>query len=357
MRIGKDVGIWGIIMIENFHGGDVYSREIMYDFSANINPLGMPDGVKRALINNIGKFERYPDIHCTELRRALSAHECVCAENIVCGNGAADLIYRAVQTLKPKRALIPAPTFSEYERALSSVDCHLEHYFTHEEDNFSLRGDILQQICGMDMMFICNPNNPVGNLIDMDLLGRIIKKCAECGTVLIIDECFIDFVEEYSGIDCVIPENTIILKAFTKIYAMAGLRLGYMLCGSRTLADKIQDCGQCWSVSVPAQIAGIAALDENDYVLKSVALVTEERLYLSGCLKELGFKVYPSSANFILFKCQFPLDKLLLKHKIAIRNCSDYIGLGKEWFRVAVMTHEKNQALIAAIERCIQTYG
>lgn len=344
-------------MIQNSHGGDIYSREIIYDFSVNVNPNGMPDGVRCALIDNIDRFEQYPDVNCTELRCALGNRENIRVENIVCGNGAADLIYRAVQALKPKRALIPAPTFSEYERALLSMNCDLEHYFTREEDNFSLRDDILNRICGMDMMFICNPNNPVGNLIDRDLLKRIVEKCADCGTILIIDECFIEFVEKYSGIGCGIPENMIVLRAFTKIYAMAGIRLGYMLCGSSVLAEKIQRCGQCWSVSVPAQIAGIAALSEKDYVSKTVRLITEERKYLTNFLEKSGLKVCPSDANFILFKCEFPLDELLLKDKIAIRNCSNYIGLGSGWFRIAVKTHDKNQVLTAAIERCIKTYG
>lgn len=343
-------------MNQNIHGGDIYSRKIEYDFSANINPLGMPESVKRALIENIGQFEHYPDPNCTALRRALAIHENVAEEQIVCGNGAADLIYRAVQAVKPKHALIPAPTFSEYEKALLSVNCDLEHYFTCEADAFSLREDILDRIDGMDMLFLCHPNNPVGNLIDRNLLERILKKSADSGAVLVIDECFMDFVEGSHDM-VALADNVMVLKAFTKIYAMAGLRLGYLLCGNPDLARKIAYCGQCWSVSIPAQVAGIAALREQAYVSETVKFIAGERAYLCDCLKNFGFKVYPSEANFILFQCKLPLDEWLLKEKIAIRNCSNYIGLRAGYFRIAVRNHKENQVLIAAIERCIEQNG
>lgn len=343
-------------MKQNSHGGDIYSREIVYDFSANLNPLGMPASVKQAIIESLGDFAHYPDPNCTALRRALAAQEGIAEEQIVCGNGAADLIYRAVQAIKPKRALLPAPTFSEYERALLSVNCDLEHYFTREADNFTLREDILRHIDGTDMLFLCNPNNPVGNLVDAHLLKCIIEKCAISGTVLVIDECFMDFVaDDRSMTD--ISGNVMVLKAFTKIYAMAGLRLGYLLCGNTDWAQKIQNCGQCWSVSIPAQVAGIAALGEREYVSETVNLIAKERTYLGDCLQHFGFRVYPSEANFILFQCKLPLDKLLLKQKIAIRNCANYMGLGAGYFRIAVRNHAENQVLIAAIERCIKENG
>lgn len=344
-------------MNRNSHGGDIYTRPVRWDFSANLNPLGMPASVKRAIVENIDKYEHYPDTHCTALRRALAARERVAEERIVCGNGAADLIYRAVQAIKPRRALVIAPTFSEYERALLSVDCDVEHYFTRESDSFGVREDILDRILGIDMMFVCNPNNPVGNVMDGDLLNRIIKQCTAVGAVLVIDECFMDFVEGGGGVGPKLEERVMVLKAFTKIYAMAGLRLGYLLCGSAALARKIQSRGQCWSVSVPAQIAGIAALGEQEYVSKTAPLIAKERAYLSGCLKNCGFKVYPSEANFILFCCPLPLDELLLNENIAIRNCSNYMGLGAGYFRIAVRTHEENRVLVKAIERCMKNNG
>ena len=144
-----------------------------------------------------------------------------------------------------------------------------------------------------------------------------------------------------------------ILKAFTKMYAMAGLRLGYMLCADEKLCEAVSECGQSWSVSIPAQAAGIAALGEHDIAEKTRCLIDAERKYLMDKLSGFGFKVYPSQANFILFRCCLPLDEMLIKEKIAIRNCGGYIGLSEGYFRIAVRTHAENEMLVKAVERIV----
>lgn len=144
-----------------------------------------------------------------------------------------------------------------------------------------------------------------------------------------------------------------ILKAFTKLYAMPGLRLGYVLCGDEALAGCIRSCGQCWAVSVPAQVAGIAALKETEYVKETLKIISKEREYLFKALSVLGMKVYPSEANFLLFRCDKPLDRLLLKEGIAIRSCENYEGLEYGFFRIAVRSHNENEILIRAIERVL----
>lgn len=342
-------------MIKNRHGGDVYSRPVRHDFSSNINPLGMPQSVKNALIEHIDDFSHYPDVNCSALQKAIGKYERIDEENIVCGNGAADLIYRIVQTLKPRKALLTAPTFSEYEKALCSIDCEIKYHYLNENNDFELDENILAEMNGIDMIFLCTPNNPTGNVIDRDMMNSIIRKCTENNIYLVIDECFMDFVsgsEKYRT--QLANDNIMILKAFTKIYAMAGLRLGYLLCKNESLIQHIENCGQCWSVSVPAQIAGVTAVKEKEYIKKTVELVTEERQYLTNSLKKIGFKVYPSEANFILFKCGLPLDEMLINEGIAIRNCSDYIGLEEGYFRIAVRTHCENKILINAVERAVK---
>ena len=341
--------------IKNPHGGDIYSRQVQYDFSANLNLLGLPASVRKALVEHMDAFAHYPDIHCTELKQAIAEREHLFpTEHIVCGNGAADLIYRTVQAFSPRRALVIAPTFSEYERALKSFHCEVEHYLTYERDGFCLREDILNKIPGKDMLFVCSPNNPVGNVVPSDLMERITEQCAVCGTRLVRDECFMDLTGRDSFWRTSLPGHVMILKAFTKIYAMAGLRLGYLLCGSAETARKIETCGQCWSVSVPAQIAGEAALRETGYIARTVRLVAAERAYLTRSLQEAGCRVYPSEANFLLFRCDcHDLEERLLQEGIAIRDCSDYIGLGRGYFRVAVRTHEENAALTEAVRRCM----
>lgn len=332
------------------HGGDIYSRELESDFSANLNPLGIPEAVRIAAAE--ADFTHYPDTRCSALVKALSAYEGVPAENIVCGNGAADVIYRIVGALRPKRALLCAPTFSEYEKALVERDCAVSYHKLREEDGFALGEDILPEISAGDMLFLCSPNNPVGNVIEPRLLERILGRCRECGTVAVVDECFLDFVEDgFSAKNCLFP-NVIVIKAFTKICAMAGLRLGYALFGDERCALSVRECGQPWGVSAPAQAAGVAAarvLSETDFLERSRTLIAEERDFLAGELSQLGFEVFPSSANFLLFKGAENLAEVLLKHGIAIRSCRDYRGMDERFFRIAVRTHEENERLTTAL--------
>ena len=332
----------------NEHGGDIYGRDIKIDFSANLNPLGMPESVKKAAATAVAECDKYPDPHCRVLTERLSEHEGVPAESIVCGNGADDLIYRIVHALKPRTAAVAAPTFSEYEKALGEAGCAVSEYPAGRIT------DALEARPGL--LILCSPNNPTGKLYGRDTLRELCGECAECGTVLLCDECFIDLCENGSANSAkqFLNRNVIILNAFTKTYAMAGLRLGYALFGSRELAEKVRGTGQFWSVSTVAQAAGIAALGEREYVGRARKVITEERNYLCEKLTGFGFDVFPSDANFILFRCGLPLDELLLSEGIMIRNCANYIGLGEGSFRIAVRLHGENEALIEAIERVIK---
>lgn len=339
------------------HGGVTNNTQIKLDFSANINPFGIPESVKKAVADGIDSFSAYPDINCTALTKKIAAHEKITAKNIVCGNGAADLIYRIVYAVKPHTALLVSPTFLEYEKALTEVNCNIDFYCLDEKNNFVIDEKILNHLTSaVDILFLCNPNNPVGNLIDTMLLAKIISKCSEENILLVVDECFMDFVadsENYS-IKKYLNDKIIILKAFTKTYSMAGLRLGYALFGNETLADKVRHTGQCWSVSTPAQLAGIAALDETKYLEKSAALVNREREFMALSLKKIGFKIYPSVTNFLLLKSDIPLEKKLAEQGIALRSCDNYEELDERFYRTAIRLHSENEALINALERIVK---
>lgn len=338
------------------HGGDVYSRRIEHDFSANINPLGLPGEVIRAAAEALERSDRYPDPRCRELVRAISGHERFPAERIVCGNGAADLIYRIASALKPRTALLPAPTFSEYEKALREHGCAVRKHFLRHGNGFALTADILEDITpGTGILFLCSPNNPTGRTIPPELLKRISGRCLETGTFLVVDECFLDFVKggkELSG-KPLLNENSAVLKAFTKIYAMPGIRLGYALFGGSAAAQKAAVAGQAWSVSVPAQAAGIAALKLDGFIERTVETISAGREFLCAGLRSLGLEVIPSEANYILFRCAMPLDELLPERGIAVRSCENYDGLEKGWFRTAVRQREENELLLAAIREVL----
>ena len=243
------------------HGGDwagyraEFGRDAL-DFSANVSPLGLPEGVARAITAALPTADRYPDPLCRELRAKLALHEGVPAEQILCGNGAADLIFRLVWAKKPRRALVTAPTFAEYATALESVGCTVERFFLREQEDFAVTDAFCAAIRpGVDMVFLCQPNNPTGQLTPLPLVERILRRCEACGALLVLDECFLDFLPDCDTLTAkslLESKNLLILKAFTKLYGMAGVRLGYCLSGNPALLDAMQNAGQPWAVSSAA---------------------------------------------------------------------------------------------------------
>lgn len=346
-------------MGKHIHGGNIYSYRDCVDFSANCNPLGTPESVKKAVRDSAESIKDYPQVGYAPLREALSHYEDVAPECIICGNGAAELIFSICQAVKPKRALLAVPSFAEYEQALLSVDCQIEYVFLKEENGFRIQEDFIEKIHkDLDIVFLCNPNNPTGLLIDRDYLFRVLRYCREMEILLVVDECFLDFVKEPGKYSLKAQlsryHNLFILKAFTKRYAMAGIRLGYGICENKELLEKMSQVTQPWNISVMAQAAGIAALKENDYVEKGRQLVFEEALWLQKQMKELGLKMYPSQANYLFFQGPAGLFEGCVRHGVLIRDCSNYPGLEEGYYRVAVRNHQENGRLIVALTAALE---
>ncbi len=348
------------------HGGDIYSHksngESLLDFSANINPLGIAENVKEAMINSLSKAEAYPDPLCRELTAKLSKHLSVNAEHIIFGNGAADVIFRLIFALKPKKVLMPSPTFSEYSEAVKAVGGSVNYYPLKEENGFEIEADIISFIDkDTDIVFICNPNNPTGVLTDKSIIKKVLNRCRECGSILLLDECFNDFLKdaEENSLIKEIEEykNLFILRAFTKIYAIPGIRLGYGICSDKELINKVYSSGQSWSVSVVAQEAGVSCIGLDEYIKETVALVEKEREYLKSELLKLGFTLYNSKANYIFFKNPYKIDikSELVLRDILIRSCANYIGLDDSFYRIAVKNHEQNKRLVESLEEIIKS--
>lgn len=350
-------------MYKYAHGGDIYSSDLVdkkmeiLDFSANINPLGLPEGVKNALINAVDDCINYPDPFCRELRNAiaekLQLSEAGGAKAVYCGNGAADVLFRLFQTIKPAGTLLTAPSFSDYAKAAEASGSHIEYHYLLEENNFTVDASIIDSINEKDinMLVLCSPNNPTGQLINPELLHEILRLSAEKGIYLLVDECFLDFVEEGERYSLVseLPQykNLIVLKAFTKTHGMPGVRLGYCLSSDEELLEKVRECGQDWNVSTLAQAGGMAALAEDAYMEKSLILLKNERDFMLQCLKDMGMKIYGSAADFIFFYSPYPetMDAFLRERGILIRNCSNYPGLKQGFYRVAIKKHRHNEKL------------
>lgn len=340
---------------QNPHGGDLYSRPVELDFSVNTNPLGTPPAVVAAVRDAAGALCCYPDPYCRELVDALAAHEGVAEDCILCGCGAAELIYAYCRATAPRTALVTAPTFSEYAAALEAEGCLVLSHPLREADRFGITGALLWALedTPAEAVFLCNPNNPTGRLIRADLLDEICRLCRDRGIRLFMDECFLDLSD--GGRDASLADRLadfpelFLLKAFTKTYGMAGLRLGYCLSGDRALLARMSRGVQPWNVSLPAQRAGVAALEEQAFLRRSLEVVRSERPRLAENLEKLGFWVCPSQANFLLLKSGRELFGPLLDRGILVRDCSNYPGLGPGWYRVAVKKREENRRLVAAL--------
>lgn len=346
------------------HGGDWAGFAAEYgtmplDFSANISPLGLPEGVRLAIAEAAAGQDRYPDPLCRELCAAIGQSRGLPGGWVLCGNGAADLIWRLALALKPRHALIAAPTFAEYAAALKSVSCTVEPVFLSAHEDFAVGEAFLERIRpGVDLVLLCEPNNPTGRTTDPALLRRILERCHANGTRLVVDECFNEFLDDpaahtLEGELGTYPE-LLLLKAFTKWYAMAGVRLGYALCRNTELLGRMRDAGQPWAVSGLAQAAGVAALREEKYSRRLHALIAAQRPLLAAGLAELGCRVIPGQANYLLFYHERRDLAAALRHRgVLLRDCSNYPGLGSGWYRCAVRGAEENRAFLQAMKEVL----
>jgi threonine-phosphate decarboxylase len=348
---------------EYTHGGNIYdenglANQNIIDFSANINPLGLPDDVIAAAKQAIEHANLYPDSACRRLASELAEFENVGRNNILCAGGASDIIFRTVYAVRPKKILVTAPSFSDYERAGDAAGAEVVFYPLNQENGFAIPQEIIPAIlkASPDMVFLCNPNNPTGTLTGINLVREIAEVCVLAHSVLLVDECFLDFVpdsQRYSA-KALLTEyrDVVVVKALTKLFAMPGLRLGYAISNSEALLDRMRLCGADWPVSNIAQTAGLAALKNGAlFINKSVRYIQKEREHMINELKILGFMTYESSANFIFFHCDPNVDLhgVLYQNGFLIRDCANFEGLERGYYRTAVLTEEKNTRLLEAM--------
>ncbi len=346
------------------HGGDIAGFEQRYgrppvDFSANVCPLGVPEGVARAVERALAHADRYPDPLCRALRAALAAEEGVPENRVRCGNGAADLIFRAALAARPKSAVLPVPTFSEYEQALEVCGCDVQHHALWPQDGFALTERFLHMLApGVDMAFLCNPNNPTGLLADPLLVRAVVRRCDQLHIRLVVDECFMGFVDDPAAhsVRGMVGEHPclLVLDAFTKTHGMAGVRLGYALCADQAFLARMDACGQPWAVSSLAQAAGLAALGERGYLVRARALIQSERAALADGLAKLSLRVLGGAANYLFFYCGAPnLAARMEERGFLLRDCAGFKGLCKGYYRIAVRAAEENQALLRALDEAL----
>ncbi len=345
------------------HGGNIgyyakkydISPNLIMDFSANINPLGPKESTLRIISEQIYQIKHYPETDSESLKKIAADTLNLCEENIIFGNGATELLFLLMHYKKPANVYIPYPTFSEYELAAKAVQANI-HFFP-LTDNFQ-KADwrFLENIESGSIIFICNPNNPTGSLFSKETLKEVTSAAKEKNAFVMIDESFIDFLEESNSMRTEIKNNPniIILYSLTKIYSIPGLRLGMMMADPLLIKElhKIKDP---WNVNCLAQLITKDLLEDRDFIINTKAYFYKERKRMVDALQKVpDLILYPPSANYIFaeitgLQTASELQEYLIQHKIMIRNCSNYQGLTDKYFRIAIKNDDENDVLIKHI--------
>lgn len=348
-------------MLKRFeHGGDIYTHPGLIDFSASLNPLGMPASAAEAFRACVSACEAYPDPYCRELTQALGAFEGLDEGWVLPCAGATDAITRLCQVLRPERAFVCAPCYRGYEEALEQVGAKVEQVRLSPNDDFAVGPEQVRELVGtQSLSFLANPNNPTGRCLDRAVLISCLERASERGSIIALDECFIELTGRAGSSDLLERyPNLVIIKALTKSFCLAGLRVGYALCSDEALLARMRAAGQPWAVSVPAQLAGAASVQDTAYLRRSVAYVARERARLTEALVAQGLRVVPGEANYLLFKGPRGLDAALAEQGVRIRSCENFCGLDGHWYRIAVRTSEQNARFVTALEEamaCVQS--
>ena len=352
------------------HGGDIYRKQVDLDFSVNLNPLGTPESILRAVRNSAEHLSVYPDPAQDAVRRAIASFEGISVDAVIAGSGASELLLAVVRAVRPQRALLFEPAFTGYTHGLKAARCRIHRAILRASDGFRMQEDALTKLSeflrkrgsgisgGQDLLILCDPANPTGRSIDERVLLTLLDQTQRLGVPVLLDESFFllsdkaelvrrdrsrKLIEAY--------EHLFLLRSLTKIFAMPGIRAGYVLSASKNIEALKAQLPE-WNIAAPAEAAiteGCRVLAETDFSEKSRAYVREEREYLAEKLQQAGLTVQRGEAPYLLLHGPGTLGQELLDRRILIRDCSGFPGLGRGWFRIAVRDHTSNETLIKVI--------
>lgn len=337
------------------HGGDlrafalrfqIHENEVL-DFSSNVNPLGIPDSVRRLYLESADELCRYPDPSSAELCQEITKHFSVQSENVIAGNGAVALLGLAVRTLAPKHALLIEPCFTEYRRLLEQQGVEVHSLLLREENDFHFKlSEIMDDLAGVDLLLLGHPNNPTGTALSCSEILELLDE-ARRRVFVIVDEAFADWVPEISIANEVKERsNLLVVRSLTKFFALAGIRSGFAL-GPSNVVAALKNGQETWSVNRLAQKLSVAALRDKDFQEKSRKWFREEAAIFRKVLESVGgVKIYPSLANFFLIHLlrndPEELAGFFGKKEICVRFANNFRGLDSSYFRIAIRLRKEN---------------
>jgi len=329
------------------------------DFSSNVNPRGASSAAVKAAKKALSSIDRYPDPASTQIRMAIARYHGIAPQHVLCGNGSLSLIQLLPRVFKPKKVLVPIPTFAAYAAAAEAAGSEVILARLKERDGFHVDPvEMTFAFKGMDMAFLCNPNNPTGKLIPKEEMTELMRSAAEQGVRLVVDEAFMDYCDGASMVkEAVHSSNLICLRTFASFFGMPGLRIGYAVANESTI-DVLRAGQEFWTTSIPAEQAAIAALNDWGYIKKTRRLIEKERERLLSALRILpGVETFHSAANFILIRLTsydaFMLCDRLEEQGLLVREGSSFPGLDNRYIQIAVRTGRENKRLIRAIRKLL----
>lgn len=349
----------------DLHGGNIYKLKRdngieVLDYSSNINPLGVPNSFKKAVIENFETLEKYPDIDYVELRTAIGDYNNCYIDNVVVGNGATEVLFLYMKAVKAKKVLIIAPTFAEYERAARAAGRDVK-FFPLSKD-FSLNENMLLEfITDEDVVVMCNPNNPTGKFQNLEKIKKIADFLERKNKKLFIDEAFIEFVDDWKDKTAFLlkHKNIFILRALTKFFALPGVRLGYGLTYDESILDEIKNIREPWSVNGVAEIAGKTMLLDTLYIHETENWIKKEKLWFYEELCKIdNIEVTPTETNFILVKLlndnAKSFRKKMIENGVLVRDASNFMFLDESYIRLAIKDRKKNEQVLEALRRVLK---
>ncbi len=357
---------------EHFHGSDLEKIEAYYgirkediiSFSANVNPLGLSPKVKRELSEHIDCLTTYPDREYTSLRKAIGTYVNTNYENVLVGNGSTELISLFAKLCNPKNALIFGPTYSEYEHEIMLFGGSCNYFELEEKDNFIVNKNKLFEALSenVDLLVICNPNNPTSALIEHETMEEIVSYCSNSNINVIVDETYMEFVENFEAVTAIslVDEyrNLVVLRGISKFFASPGLRLGYGVTSNHELIAGIKSLQIPWSINSLAEVAGKLMFTDEEYIKETKNHIASERERVFEILSSIdALKVYKPTCNFILCKivnspvtAQELFDEAI-KEGLMIRDCASFNFLDESFFRMCFMKREDDDKLLNIIKR------
>lgn len=354
----------------HFHGSDLETIEQVYNiqkddivsFADNVNPLGISPKLRETLSDRIDSIMTYPDREYTSLRNKIASYVKAQVQDIIVGNGATELISLFIQIIKPKKAMIVGPTYSEYEREVSLGGGCTLYYRLEEKNDFKIDIDALDKELNsdIDLLVICNPNNPTSTAISRPDMRRILDICKKKGIFVMVDETYVEFTEDIHNISS-IPltkhyNNIVILRGISKFFAAPGLRLGYAVCGNTDLIKEMNQRKNPWTINSLAAIAGEIMFTDEEYIAKTRHLISTERDRVYRLLMDCpDIKVYKPTANFVLVQIlkddinSMDIFEASVKKGYLIRDCSTFPFLSDRFFRFCFMTAKQNDSLLSIL--------